>query len=109
MKYEKTIKIPKDELQEWEELLKKDWMDYETEDFPEESTVFCVTAKFDDGLEMDVKVNTNTRDDGTIWTEAVLFTESGGQIGCTDVSYGLGGEWTVWCGDDEYVVNVVGI
>ena len=92
MKYEKTIKIPKDELQEWEELLKKDWMDYETEDFPEESTVFCVTAKFDDGLEMDVKVNTNTRDDGTIWTEAVL-----------------GGEWTVWCGDDEYVVNVVGI
>lgn len=74
-----------------------------------EDEILCVTAKFPDGIEMDVKccgVQYREGESNTAWTEAVLF-----QYGCelchTDVCDEFLGEWELSYGDDTYIATVV--
>ena len=49
-------------VDKWNELLDSDNLDFNELDLDEESTVFCATAKFDDGCEADIKVCTSSID-----------------------------------------------
>ena len=90
----------------WEELL-QDRIDYDEYDFDEESTVFQETARFENGCFADLKINTNDRDDGTLWVEVVLFDEDGHQLAYTELSYdGLTGEYELEYDGDTYIVSV---
>jgi hypothetical protein len=40
------------------------------------------------------------------WTQGVLFTPEGCELGCTDVGDSLSGEYVVYHDDDEYTVVV---
>lgn len=56
---------------------------------------FSVTANFDDGYEMDIKLCPVTFEEGTYnapFTEAVLF-QHGCEVACTEPEYDFFGEW----------------
>lgn len=115
---EEEIRVPAEELDTWENF-SRNGADYSEQGFSKYSCEWRRTAKFPDGFEMDVKVCTDTPEDGTLWTEAVLFDEDGKEYGHTDVSDSLRGEWELgWTeGIDEgetiiehiYSVNVVAV
>lgn len=72
-------------IDKWNELLDADEINFGDLDLSEEETVFCATAKFDDGCKADIKVctsscknyNSNT---GSVWAEAVLFDDKGHEL-----------------------------
>ena len=115
IKIEKTIELPKADIEFWELLLASDDIDYAEMQFPEESAVFTKTIRFDDGFEADLKVCTNRREDRDCWSEMVLFDSKGNQIDHTDVSYDLAGQWELGWFDRAndtmhlYEVNVEGV
>lgn len=92
-KMEETVVVPKETIDYWESLLQRDDIDYEKEGLKKYETAFCKTVTFANGYQMDIKVCTDTPEDGTIWSEAVLFTPEGCEVACTEVSDGLLGEW----------------
>lgn len=103
------LKIRKDILMDWNDKLRSEGLDYDYLDYPEYSTIACWTVKFPDGCEADLKVNTNRREDGDIWCEAVLFNENGCELTCTDAcSEELDGTWYLYCGDTQYTILVMG-
>ena len=67
------------------------------------------TAKFDDGIEMDIKccgVQYEEESESNLaWTEAVLFS-NGYEICCTEASDEYFGEWICEYDGNEYVVIV---
>lgn len=89
------IAIDKDILNLWEAFLLCKDIDYDAEKWGQNTCVWCQTAKFDDGMEMDVKVCTNSKEDKDCWSEAVLFTPDGSQVDCTEVCDSLRGEWRI--------------
>lgn len=95
VRYEVDLPVPGAILDMWEAMLLCEDIDYEKEGFRPLDCVWCQTAKFPDGTEMDVKVCTNEIEDRDAWSEAVLFTKDGGEIGHTDVCDSLRGEWSV--------------
>lgn len=84
----------------WEEFWQKD-----TGPCAGEST-FTVTAKFDDGYQMDVKLC--GCQDSEPWTEAVLFNKCGSECGCTDPGDvdDMVGEWSIEYDGVVYEVTV---
>jgi hypothetical protein len=107
MDFMTSITIPKRVIMDWNDKLRDGGLDYDELGYPEYSTVAMWTAKFPDGCEVDIKVNTNTREDGDVWTEGVLFDENGCELSCTDVSDELDGTWYLYCGDTQYTVLVL--
>jgi hypothetical protein len=101
------IQVPKKELDKWEDLLGLDFVDYDKEGWNDLSCVWTKTAKFEDGMEMDVKVCTVSKEDGTCWSEAVLFDPSGSEVSHTEVCDSLRGEWAVSVLDRETGENHV--
>ena len=97
---EKTIK-------KWNNLLESDNLDYDDLGFPKMTTVAKWTVKFDDGCEADLKVNTNSREDGDLYSECVLFDENGCQLNFTEPEYAIDGDWHLWYNSTEYVVKVI--
>ncbi len=63
------------------------------------------TAKFTDGVEVDVKCCGTQDGDESAWTEAVLFVD-GVQFAMTEVEDEYFGEWRLNCGGNDYVVIV---
>lgn len=90
---EQVLKLPEAEIEKWETLINQDRVDYSDMGFPELSTVWWKTVRFPDGFEIDLKVCTDTSEDGDLWSEAVLFDQRGQQYAMTEVSYGIEGEW----------------
>jgi hypothetical protein len=89
-----TIEVPKAEISKWEGLINSpDPVDFDKLGLAELSTVWCKTFKFSDGFEVDVKVCTDGFEDGTLWSEAVLFDSNGSTYSTTDCSYSIEGEW----------------
>ena len=41
------------------------------------------------------------------WTQGVLFSPEGNELGCTDVGEAFEGEYYVYANDDEYIVEVI--
>lgn len=103
-----TVKlvIERKKLDYWENLLKKDDLDYDELGFAEYFTVMKWTARFSNGFEIDIKVNTNRRDDHDLFSEAVLFDKYGYQLGFTDVQYDLRGIWHIEYDGKSYRVDV---
>ncbi len=100
------INLWPDDLQMWDELLNEE-IDYDEYDFDEESTVFKKTAQFEDGCFADLKVNTNDREDGTLWAEVVLFDPEGHQLAYSEPNYsGISGEWELEADGKTYIVSV---
>ena len=99
--YRTRIAVPPAELARWDRLLDAEFVDFAAEDLPKLDTAWCRTAKFPDGFEVDVKVCTDRPEDGTIWSEAVLFSPEGAQFDVTDCSFSLKGEWTLSRTDRE--------
>ena len=63
------------------------------------------TAKFINGMQMDVKCCGSRND--TSWTEAVLFDKQGCEIACSEVCDEYVGEWELKDHDDNtYIANV---
>ena len=111
VRHEVDLPVPGAILDMWEAMLLCTDIDYEKEKFPPLSCVWCQTAKFDDGMEMDVKVCTNEVEDRDAWSEAVLFDEKGCEVCHTEVCDSLRGEWTLEFEDKDgtrrvYVADV---
>ena len=116
VKLEKVVEVPQEEISKWNNLINSDsHLDYDELGILEESIAWYRTAEFDDGFEMDIKVCSNRREDGDLWSEAVLFDENGCQYGYTVVSYGVDGKWELEWLDRKtntrhiYCATVVGV
>ena len=108
MNYSSTIEIPQDKLTMWNDFLKRDDIDYSKEKFGQYETVAKWSARFSNGLEADLNVNTNGIEDKDLYAEMVLFDEGGRELSFTDPQYELDGAcWYFHIGDDEYRVDVV--
>lgn len=82
----------------------------EAECFGEKEPAITVTARFDDGREVDVKCCGVRYEEGGSnvgWTEAVLFDGSGCELCCSEVGEAFTGEWALEADGDTYVVDVV--
>ena len=66
---------------------------------------FSLTAKFENGNEIDIKVCGS--DDSAAWTEAVMFNDKGGELACTEPGDEFFGEWNMSDENTDYVVNVI--
>ena len=106
-----TIWIPADEARKINELLTTEPAD-ESECMGEDETI-SYTAKFDNGMQADVKVCGVQYDDNPDasnlpWSEAVLFDSTGSQLCCTEPSDDdtIIGEWTLEYNGETYIVDV---
>lgn len=93
VRLEQVLELPKAEIERWNGYISKDFVNYDEEGFRELSTVWSETVKFPDGFDIDLKVCTNDREDGTLWSEAVLFDSKGSEYACTEVCDGIDGDW----------------
>jgi hypothetical protein len=113
--HERTLELPKREIEGWNALIEAGHIDYDAHGFKEFSTIWCKTVKFEDGFEVDLKVCTDGGEDGTAWSEAVLFDENGIEFSHTDVCEGIDGDFFLSYFDHktealhEYMVKVVGV
>ena len=96
MKYEKKLFISKKRADHI------NWLLNTTNGMGEDDTI-SDTAKFDNGIEIDVKL-CGANDDYP-WTEAVLF-KNGCEVCCTEVCEDFFGEWEFEYNGDQYVVYV---
>jgi len=72
------------------------------------SVEFDQEYRFANGIRMAVQVcSSNTPAEESCWTQGVLFTPDGSEVGCTDVGESFLGEYNITYGDDEYEVDVV--
>lgn len=103
MKYEKVIIVAKEATEYIKKLLTVG-----DELFGEDNTI-CYTAEFDNGVEMDIKlcgVQYESGSNNTCWTEAVLFSENGSELCCTEPSDGFFGEWQLEYDGDTYIAII---
>ena len=105
----KTITVPKEVADRIEKAI--DWKIGDNEDarLTEDETI-TYTARFDDGVEVDIKccgceVDEFLEENGA-WTEAVMFKD-GCEVACSDVEEEFFGEWELFHGKEKYCVDVV--
>jgi hypothetical protein len=93
------------------ELIINGWIARELEDairqpnstLPKDEAIFDEEVVFDDGKRMAIQVVTTTNPgEESCWSQGVLFSQSGQELGCTDVGESLLGEYEV----DDYCVVV---
>lgn len=100
MKYEQTIELDKTSLKNLEEWLTDNQGDHR---LPEDQT-FTRTAVFPNGYEIDVKCCGS--DEGTAWTEAVLFLH-GSECCCTEPCEEYLGDWKLSHNGNDFTVHVI--
>ena len=76
----------------------------QSKDMMGEDDTLVHTARFADGMEMDVKL-CGTQDD-TPWTESVLFKD-GSEVCCSEPGETYDGPWTLEYGGNTYTATVV--
>lgn len=77
-------------------------------DVERDETVLSWTAKFSDGLRIEVKVVApNDPEQEACWCEAVMFDADGFEIGCSEPEERPYGEWGFSNDGKDYIVNVV--
>ena len=107
MNYTATIEIPQDKLMMWNDFLKRSDIDYSKEKFAQYETAARWTARFPNGFEADLRVNTNGIEDKDLYAEMVLFDGDGRELSFTDPQYELDGAcWYFHIDGDEYRVDV---
>ena len=100
MRYEKTILVPKAELDEINRLLSLITMP----DTGADEVIKTCTAVFHDGIEADIKVCNGDPP----FVDPVLF-QDGGQVAVMEVAEELDGEYIFDLDEDQYVVIVKGV
>ena len=92
-----TITIPRSQVSDIIEILDR------TEELPRENdTIYCFTARFNDGCEVDIKVCNGD----SPYIDPVLFDARGYELAVGDPCWDILGEYWFMVGDDEYVVNI---
>lgn len=107
-RYEKTVAISKHLAEHIRHIL-EDEPSCESECFGSKEPAITVTARFDDGNEVDIKCCGVDYEEGgynTGWTEAVLFDGNGYELGFTDPEDYFVGDWEIESENNEYVVHV---
>jgi len=79
------VTVPASEYDQLEKFLMQEEA---VSDAGRDEVLGCYTGKFEDGIQVDVKVVNS--EDGP-WSEAVFFNKRGSEIGCTEVYDTLGG------------------
>lgn len=105
-----TIELPKAEITKWNDLLSKDSIDFNEHGFKDLETVFKRSAKFENGCEVDFKVNTTSSDRngrGQVYAEMVLFDEDGHEMVCSEPCYEMDGTCYLYYGSETYRVNMI--
>ena len=97
---------PKSELDYWDSVLKDGKTDLSNEKLAPFSCVFVKSVKFDDGCTADINVCTDSFESGGIWSEVVLYDQSGVEIALSDVRDRLSGAWTIESDSSRYEVYV---
>lgn len=105
MRYEKTMKIDAAMLDSMNDLCEHDPGHGNGEVY------FDKEVTFDNGMRVAIQLIASEHDfigDFTppAWTQGVLFTHEGQEIGCTEVCDSMSGEYVIFDGDDEYTVLV---
>lgn len=106
MRYEKELLITPKEMDQVNKLLHN--VPANASECMGEAETRIYTACFQNGMSADVKVcgvRFEEESDNLPWTEAVLYNGSC-EISRTDPGEEIEGEWTLYDGEDEYVVNV---
>ncbi len=105
------IKITKQEAADCKALLAIEDIENLTNDEKEElgldedATLFSKTAKFDDGVSVEVKLCSGQTN---CWAEAVWFDKDGYEICTSEPSYdGVDGSWECEYNDKQYAVDVI--
>lgn len=97
MNYQKTITVSTPEAAFINKAM-------QSKDMMGEGDTIFQTARFADGMEMDVKL-CGAQDD-TPWTEAVLFKD-GSEVCCSEPGEAYDGHWTLECNGNTYTAMVV--
>lgn len=107
MRFEKIITISKEEAEQINKHLHIEPTC--ADECLSEDVAITKTAKFDNGIEMDIKCCgvqfEEDSESNTAWTEAVLF-KNGHELCCTEPSDEYLGEWICEYDGNEYVVIV---
>jgi len=98
--------LSKQELEYWDGLLKAGKADFSNEKLAPFSCVFVKSVKFDDGCTADIKVCTDSFESGGIWSEMVLYDQSGVEIALSEVRDRLSGTWTIEYDSSRFEVYV---
>lgn len=111
MKYEKTIVIPKEYVS-----MINNWFTEPTDEdnfndnYMNEDETYTKTAKFENGYEMDIKIcgisDYEKGGSNTMWSEAVLFDETGVELTCSEPEDSYFGIWELEYDGDTFVVEV---
>jgi hypothetical protein len=70
-----------------------------------DEVLFDKEYKFDDGVRLALRICSSRafyNDPNNIWTEGILFSPAGEEIGLTDVGYSVYGEYLFFIDGDEY-------
>lgn len=103
MRYEGSIFADPDEYEKLEQLCRNPDASQ-----PHCTAIFDKEYPFDNGFRMAVQVCTTTQpSEESCWTQGVLFDSAGNELATTDVGESFGGEYHIWYGGDEYVVNIL--
>lgn len=94
---EKTLEIPSEQLSDATRLLKTKKVDYDKEQISKYSVVYRWTVKFDDGASADIRVCSDSRESGYLWSEMVVYDSLGREIGFSEPESYLAGEWVLIC------------
>jgi hypothetical protein len=107
-KFEQTVTVSK-KTAEWLKNKLATEPKSESDCFGEDEK-YSVTAKFDNGFEMDIEmcgVQYNEGEPNTPWTQAVLFNENGGECTFSEPSEDFIGEWCLEYDNMTFITNVV--
>ena len=106
-KYEKYLEVPKDVIDRLEAYMNAEPGQYPNIINRKGYAIFDEEVVFDDGYRAVIQVIPPTDEDSsTAWCQGVLFNPGGGEVFCTVPCEDLKGEWHLYCGGDEYIVNV---
>ena len=100
--FHETMILPNDTLEKLEELCRGP-----ATGCGRDETVFDREVKFDDGCRMAIQVVApNEPETESCWTQGVLFSPSGVELGCTEPGDSVGGQYRVETDDGIYTVGV---
>jgi hypothetical protein len=100
--YTKTLRLPEDELTRLDKLCEEP-----DDDVPKDCAIFDKEVAFPDNKRVAIQVVSSTQPrEEPCWTQGVLFSPEGHELGCTDVGETLSGEYILSDSGIDYTVVV---
>lgn len=76
------------------------------EDHQKDAVIFDEEVTFQNGIRMAIQVCNSNDPNESAWTQGVLFSPEGHELGCTDVGESFLGEYCIPYENDDYIVIV---